>query len=72
MSNFVMNGLHSTDDKVKSNTDMRSCLRIVVQARIHRYGHVMLPSKDSNGVDYITDVDKAVSIIEEWMKVKQK
>ncbi|XP_071153289.1 uncharacterized protein [Mytilus edulis] len=56
------------DEKTKSSTDIRSCLRIVVQARINKNGSVMLPSKNKTGVEYIKDVDEAVTYIEEWMK----
>ncbi|XP_052090764.1 uncharacterized protein LOC127727690 [Mytilus californianus] len=56
------------DENTKSSTDIRACLRVVVQARINKNGNVMLPSKNKTGVEYITDVDEAVTYIEEWMK----
>ncbi|CAG2222035.1 PIF1 [Mytilus edulis] len=59
---------HEQDEKTKSSTDIRSCLRIVVHARINKNGSVMLHSKNKTGVEYIKDVDEAVTYIEEWMK----
>lgn len=60
---------YSTDEKTKKATDITACLRVVIKSRIDRNGFVILPSKDDKyGVEHVTNVDEAVSIIEDWIR----
>lgn len=62
-----------TDEKTRKATDITACLRVVIMSRIDRNGYVILPSKDDKyGVEHVTNVDEAVSIIVDWVKSSQE
>ncbi|KAJ8300377.1 hypothetical protein KUTeg_021896 [Tegillarca granosa] len=60
------------DKNIVNSTDIKTCLRLVIQSKIEREGHVMLPAKVRDGVQKVSNPDEAVMIVEEWIKEKQE
>ena len=61
-----------SDQNMMMATGTRSCLRLVLQARIEREGFVALPSHVSSGVEEVANVDEALDIVERWLQKKEK
>lgn len=49
-------------------TDIKTCLRVVIQAKLERQGFIYLPAKERYGVEKVTNTEDALKITNEWMK----
>lgn len=63
--------MNVVDKNIVNSTDIKTCLRLVIQSKIEREGHVMLPANVRDGVLKVSNPDEAVMIVEEWLKEKQ-
>lgn len=60
------------DDKVKKSTDINTCLRLVIQAKIEREGFITLPSDVREGVEEVSDPDLALEKVHKWIEDKKR
>lgn len=60
------------DDKVKKSTDINTCLRLVIQAKIEREGFITLPSDVREGVEEVSDPDLALERVHKWIEDKKR
>lgn len=60
------------DDKVKKSTDINTCLRLVIQAKIEREGFITLPSDVREGVEEVSDPDLALENVHKWIEDKKR
>lgn len=60
------------DDKVKKSTDINTCLRLVIQAKIEREGFITLPSDVREGVEVVSDPDLALEKVHKWIEDKKR
>jgi len=49
-------------------TGMKACLKLVIQSRLRRDGHVTLPSDVSSDVERVTTEAQAMEIIEKYIE----
>ncbi|GAB1605533.1 uncharacterized protein LOC115222736 [Argonauta hians] len=56
---------------IMKKTNLRSCLRLVINSTISREGHIKIPSEDDREVKEITDVEKALEEIEKYIRKKK-
>lgn len=59
------------DDDIIRATGMRTCLRLVIQSRLHRHGHITVPSDVKNDVEQVCSETQALQIIEKFIKDRQ-
>lgn len=60
------------DAKVKKSTDINTCLRLVIQAKIEREGFITLPSDVREGVEEVSDPDLALEKVHKWIEDKKR
>ncbi|XP_069122126.1 uncharacterized protein [Argopecten irradians] len=60
---------HSILDEAELDaTDIKTCLRVVIQAKLERQGFIYLPAKERYSVEKVTNAEDAIKLTEEWMK----
>ncbi|OWF39486.1 uncharacterized protein LOC110464955 isoform X2 [Mizuhopecten yessoensis] len=58
------------DEEELDATDIKTCLRVVIQAKLERQGFIYLPAKEKYSVEKVTNAEDAIKITEEWMKTE--
>ncbi|XP_071096333.1 uncharacterized protein [Haliotis cracherodii] len=55
------------DDRILTQTDFRTCLKLVIEARLKREGVVAIPSNVRAGVEEVSNAEEAMEKIEKYL-----